>query len=244
MFRAVRRRGRVVDDALGDDKTSPSDGRRTRSFLFARLETWILIVWFLAPLVFVYLWSVLHRPVYLDRSLIVVAPAVYLLFARGLTTLFPCRRTIIVVAISLVAIFLGHTLWVRSYHDGVHKHQYREAVARIVDGELTNGGDAEPVFALSYHPEYFDYYFERLGSTTRIAGMLGDADDLIDVQSGRVVTVGDVEAVMAARRARGFRYISAHLESDPKLLEELTRRFRLVEEVAFFRATVRRYEIR
>ena len=129
-------------------------GRR-RSRPPAAAATAQLLLWFLLPFAGVYLFSRWVKPILTYRNLIIVAPALYLLAARGLTQL-PGRGLTTIAAAIAVGVFayqIGHG----GYYVLPRKTQFREAAVWMqAREEALNDGTVIGQFA---YPFLLDYGF-------------------------------------------------------------------------------------
>jgi mannosyltransferase len=92
-----------------------------------------LSVWALAPFVLALLVSFAGRPIYLDRYLLVAAPAFALLAAYALVHLGTLLRVVAVAAV-VVATGLGLVTWYSSSEDGNWRGEdWRSAVAYVAE---------------------------------------------------------------------------------------------------------------
>jgi len=142
---------------------------RGRSFSFdALLPDGLLAVWFVAPPVLIYAFSLVSTPLFFPRYLIICLPAVYLLLARAVFLLF--RRPLMgeIAVAALAALFLGHLVFSLDYYAVAEKEQYREASAYAVSQATPHTATAQCGWGDWWNPENFpdryDYYFERAGS--------------------------------------------------------------------------------
>lgn len=168
--------------------------------------TWALFAWLLLPPAIAWVRSHVATPVFLDRTLLIVAPAAYLLVARALTQL-ASPRAVAPLAAALASVLLFDLLVGKRYYVLPTKEQFREAAAYVVARD-----DRTEAAALlsSANPRYFDYYLARLGSPRRIDRM--------------VAAPADRAAVAALAGTEGppqVWVLAAHREPDPVALHLL-----------------------
>jgi hypothetical protein len=185
----------------------------------------MLIAWLVAPVAFVYAYSHLVAPRFLDRTLIVVAPAAYLLLARALTRL-PLVR---VTAPALLALLLFHLVVPLQFYVRPVKEQFREAAAYLV---AHDGADPDTlVLACTGNRNYFDYYLAHLGSPRRVEHRLVSEKEMADGL-----------ALVAELQPRELWLLSGHRTCDESFLAALASRMTLVDEHVLRHAIVRRYQ--
>ncbi len=188
----------------------------------------LLIAWLVGPVLVVFAYSHWVEPVFLDRALIIVAPAAYLLLARALTQL-PLRRPVVaVIATALLGVLLVDLVVVKDYFARPAKQQFREAAAYLVAHD-TPGAPAL-VLACAWHPFYFDHYLARLGSARRVEQLVETAAD---------ATVA--RQLIAARQPDDVWLLAGHKRPDPALLAVLAEQLPLVETRRLPGATVWHY---
>jgi len=187
--------------------------------------TLMLVAWLVAPVAFVYAYSHLVAPRFLNRTLIVVAPAAYLLLARALTQL-PLVR---VTGPALLAMLLFHLVVPLQFYARPVKEQFREAAAYLV---AHDGPDHDTlVLACAGNRNYFDYYLAHMGSTRRVESRL-----VTDTEMAAAL------ALVAERQPRDLWLLSAHRTCDESFLAALASRMTLVDEHVLRHAIVRRYQ--
>ncbi|NQT85647.1 glycosyltransferase family 39 protein [bacterium] len=175
--------------SVGRDRPTSDDGGPSR--------TQVLLLWCLLPPLLTFTVSKLYRPVFMPRYLITVAPAVSLLLALGLDRLG--RR---LAPIAFVILCIGGLSGARTYHEDMHKEQWRELVAHI-DSECRPGDVL--VFTATFCHRPLDHYSRRTEA------------ELPRIPVRRRASREDVE-LMLADRVRGYRrawvFIS-HAEGNP-----------------------------
>jgi 4-amino-4-deoxy-L-arabinose transferase-like glycosyltransferase len=118
-----------------------------------RTQRLALAAWAILPAVAIWLVS-LNRPVFTDRYLIWIGPAVYLLLTLGIAALWQWRKAIGVVAFALVT--LAALVSVHAQAITPFKTDYRSAARYVADRYR---GEAI-VFQIWYGQHAFDYYFQ------------------------------------------------------------------------------------
>ena len=189
--------------------------------------TVLLIAWLVIPVVSTYLYSQWAPPCFLERTLIFVAPPVYLLLARALTRL-PVPQ---LSATVLVGVFLVHVVGVRAYYTTPTKEQFREAAAYLVAHDP--GDQPALLFACAWNGGYYNHYLQRLGSSRRVERTIHEAAD-----------AAAVFAAVADRQPTDVWVLEGHRDCTPELLRALGERLALVDEQHFIEAGVWRYRVR
>ncbi len=139
------------------------------------LRLGLLIVWLVLPFLIAYVKSSVSASVFTHRNLIVSLPAVYLLVARGITSL-PMPSFAMRAAAAAVLVAMCVRTITSAYYTAPHKDQFREAVAVVKNQEAQYPDAALMVYA--HLPFAFDYYLQRFGSTLRPELVAGKAEDI------------------------------------------------------------------
>jgi len=184
----------------------------------------ILLLWVIVPIAVVMIKSIVSTPILTNRNMLICLPPLYLLLARaiaGLSARPPLRTA---TAVLLIGLFLGQLVIGNRYYTMPHKTQFREAVKFVVDREHDTPGAV--VVAWVWLREYLDYYFEKLGSSTRVSVIGGVEDDLPKVRA----------FLEDAGRPKYIWFIHAHRPPQEDFLRALTDRYRLVDKRLFIKA--------
>lgn len=208
----------------GADRLRGDNGRR----LLAQVTSadGMLFYWLGAPMVVAYMVSLLWTPVFTQRNLLICLPPAYLLCARAIGTL-PIRRLGQAgIALAIAGVALHNLVYSTGYYRFDQKEQYREAARYVVDRYAASRDPS--VIGYSRFPDYFDYYFERMGSEVRIDLTAGENEDrdrlrayLEDVNPDRIW------------------FLSAHRPPDDGFLEALLADYQVIDHKAFIMAEVR-----
>ncbi len=194
-----------------------SVARRTRP----APATLLLVAWLVGPVASLYVYSQLVAPRLLDRTLIVVAPAAYLLLARALTRL-PFVR---VTAPALLGVLLVHLVVAMQYYTRPVKEQFRQAAAYVVAHD--DPGSAPLLLACTGNRTYFDYYFAHMGSPRRI-----DKRIVTDHETAAAL------ALVAQRQPSDLWLLAGHRHCEPAFLAALAERMTLVDHQGMLGAAV------
>ena len=187
--------------------------------------TWLALAWLIVPTAIAFAWSYWSQPVFLNRALIIVAPAAYLLVARGLTRLPLPRPAIAIATAALLTFLLSDLIATRRYYTTLSKGQFREAAAHLVAGD----DPAHPALVLAciYNHRFYDYYLRRFGSPRRVAAVIHNPSAAA-AQAARV----------AADPPEQLWLLAGHIDCDPALLSSLRASMTQVDEARFRRAAV------
>ncbi len=184
-----------------------------------------LVLWLVLPVLFAFAKSLVSRPVFIARNLIICLPAAYLLSARALA-LLPLRiRWRSAAAILLCGALLYQLIVPMDYYGRPTKQQFREAAQYVIDRDPAVG-DAS-LLGFAWTPEHLNFYFERLGSPLRVGQVLGLEEE-----------IPQLEAYLDRERPRRLWYIAAHRVPEQGFLDALAGRMTLVDKHSFIGATV------
>ncbi len=204
--------------------------RRAAQADFVR-EDAIILGWLLFPLVAAYLVSIIGRPLLVTRYLLIAVPAIYLIVARVLA-LLPGPRWVRTAAVMVLAAAILLDLTGRmAYYTAPHKTQFREAVAYVVQNDVSNTASA--VITIPRGASMYDYYFEHQGSRLRS-----------NAKGGRKSDIPGVEKALAQSQPERLWFIRADRPVDPAFLDYLQRDWQLVSIKSFLNVDVSLYERR
>lgn len=128
----------------------------------------LLFTWALVPIAVTYTVSFAIVPVWQERNLVIVFPAVYILLARAITYGIPFRPIAQSTAAVLIAL-IAHTLvFTIGYYTHPQRPQVREVAAYIAASE---GRYPEaPILSCTYVGDVpLNYYFEKLKAKSRVS---------------------------------------------------------------------------
>lgn len=120
-----------------------------------RLTQLSLAAWIVLPVLLIALVSI-NRPIFTDRYLIWIQPAVYLAAAVGMVTLWKWWKPLAVIALSAIAIVNGWGMWQQATTP--YKADFRSA-ARAIAPQLQPGDWV--IFQMPYARHAFTYYFRQ-----------------------------------------------------------------------------------
>lgn len=189
--------------------------------------TWLAFGWLVVPVVIAFAFSHLVRPAFVARALIIVAPAAYLLAARGLVATALPRPLLAALTTALVAALLLDLVAGRRYYTRPVKAQFREAARYLV---AHDDGRPATVLACSWNRRYFDYYLRRLGSPRRVDAVIRSPPEAAE-QARRV----------AAQPPEQLWLLAGHLDCSADLLAALRAALRPLDEQHFVQAGVWRF---
>jgi hypothetical protein len=192
--------------------------------------TVVLLVWLAAPVLFAFVKSLVSRPVFVPRNLIICLPAAYLLSARALALLPVRLRWRSAVAGAVTAALLVHLVVGMNYYRQPTKEQFREAAQYVIDHDAAAGGlsaGGAGLLGFAWSEEHLNFYLERLGSSLRVKQVLGlDAD------------IPQLEAYLDREHPERLWYIAAHRVPQRGFLDALAGRMTLLEKHDFIGASV------
>ena len=185
----------------------------------------MLLLWLVVPFVLVHVQAAFWRSTYSHRNMIICTAAAYLLVARGIARI-PVRPVLhAVITVLIAAALVGQLVFVVRYYSRPLKDQYREAVAYVVENEAKYPNSM--IVGWRCPPGYYDYYFEKLGSSRRVEMWSGPSDRGFRVLAGAQV-----------RRPEYIWIITGHWEF-PAPFEALMRdRFSVIAHKRFWGAEV------
>lgn len=189
----------------------------------------LLVLWLIIPFVGVYIKSVLSAPILTYRNLIISLPAAYLLLSRSITQLPLCSRNQAIIAFIIVGLLLSHLIFSMDYYSKPHKEQFREAVDFIVKNDYLYEGSL--IIGYAWSQDYFNYYFERKGSTRRI-----------NVRGGQEKDILNVAKLIRTENPQYIWYICAHRVPDAEFIDFLNKNLALIDYKKFIRANVWLFE--
>ncbi len=141
----------------------------------------VLFLWLIVPFAGAYIQSKISTPVLTERNMIIIMPAACLLIGRSLMRI-PVKHYIQAILASAGILYLIYYLvFPMQYYERPVKCQFREAVRFVLNSEHINNNAL--IVANSHYAEYFDYYFEKLGSERRVDVLFGDTGDWQEVET-------------------------------------------------------------
>lgn len=138
-----------------------------------------LIFWLFLPITIIYIKSVISQPVLTYYSLLISAPAAYILVARGLAIIK--FKYHIVIPVAFIIILLIDLIYEVNYYDNPYKNQvvvfgksfkirskqmFREAAQYVqsFDSKYPNS----LIVSYAWFPDYYNYYFERINFNRKV----------------------------------------------------------------------------
>jgi len=129
-------------------------------------ETIFLLIWFLVPLLIIVLFSHLVQNVFSFRNMIIAYAPMLILFSRLIVKSNFNNITKNLFVFLFISFLIFNLIFMKQYYSKPTKEQFRE-VAKYVISE-SNHDQGSDIFALTYHEEYFNYYFKNFGSKLRV----------------------------------------------------------------------------
>ena len=185
----------------------------------------ILGYWLVIPITLTAIISVVWKPIYTQRNLLLSLPAAYILLSRAFLSL-PFNRAIKAILI----LFFGcaalyQMIFIQSYYVIPYKEQFREAVYHVVESK--HDLPAPMVIGQVRFPDYLDYYFQRRDTTLRVNIVVNRETDIMAVIDE--IKLKDPNAIW---------YLAAHYKPDQEFLEYLKANYNITEHIALSGAEV------
>lgn len=188
-------------------------------------STFLMIIGIFLPVIFTFLVSVIYRPIYLTRYLIVITPLYYIFIAWVLSQskgLFQ-KISISILAISLIAAFINQN----TNPDITVKENYREAVNYI--SEKTSHRDIV-VLAPPYMIYPLQYYYHGLAQITSVPIWNKRKGAIPEITSERLIQ--DTQIIKGSRQ-RIFLFIADDLKGGLEVKNFLDNKFTKLEKKQF-----------
>lgn len=176
----------------------------------------LLVLWVTIPFLAAFAQSIVIRPILIDRYLIFILPAVYILLARGIA-LAPLTLGRIWVVLICIVLFVT-LVFDEHYYSQPQKDQYREAVEYASLSERNH--EDFPFIAFTWRKEFFDYYLDRFGSQERVSLNAGMQED-----------IPKLEEYLEKGQPDGFWYLVGQRKPQKEFLQQLSKNYVLVDEV-------------
>lgn len=129
----------------------------------------------------------------------------------------------------MAGLFLGHLLVRMEYYSKPGKEQFREAVYSVAERDHLY--EDSLIIGYSHNRDYFNYYFERSGSSRRIDAILGEAQD-----------ISKARELIASSNPRYVWYVRAHRMPEPEFIGFLEQTLTLLDRQEHKRADVWLFE--
>jgi uncharacterized membrane protein len=138
-----------------------------------------LILWLLLPITIIFIKSVISQPVLTYYSLLISAPAAYILVARLLSIIkfkYQSFIPVVFIIILLIDLFYEVNYYEKPYRNQVEvfgksfkirsKQMFREAAqyTQSFDSKYPNS----VIVSYAWFPDYFDYYFDRINFERKV----------------------------------------------------------------------------
>ena len=185
----------------------------------------ILGYWLVIPITLTAIISVVWKPIYTQRNLLLSLPAAYILLSRAFFSL-PFNRAVKAILI----LFFGcaalyQMIFIQSYYVIPYKEQFREAVYYVVESKHDLH---EPmIIGQVRFPDYLDYYFQRRDTTLRV-----------DIVVNGETDIGAVIDEIKSKDPNAIWYLAAHNTPDQEILEYLKGNFNITEHYTLSGAQV------
>lgn len=192
---------------------------------FSRMAITVLGLWLILPVIISLTISYLFVPVFTNRNLLIILPAVFILFSVSIHIVFNKRWPRIIASTALCVFFLFQLFIVREHYSIPHKNQFRETAEFAA---LNYSVQKETVIVVSAWNEfYFNYYFERNpGNLT------------VDAVATSAVDFSEIRDLIELQQPEELWFLWGHLEPDEALIDSVAKYFTDTEYVQFTGAGV------
>lgn len=199
--------------------------RKEKNMVFSRMAITVLGLWLTLPVICSFIVSLLFVPVFTNRNLLIIVPAIFLLFSASIHIVFSKRWPRIIASTALCAFLLFQLFIVRGHYSIPHKNQFREAAGFAA---LNYSVPEETVIVVSAWNEfYFNYYFERNPGNLTVDAVATSADDF-----------SKVRGLIELQQPEELWFLWGHLEPDDALIDSVKKYFTDAEYVQFTGAGV------
>jgi mannosyltransferase len=204
-----------------------------------------LILWLILPFTVMFVKSFVSQPALTYYSLIISAPAAYLLFARGITTLNIHVRWKNVIAVIVSLFFLWQLIFDLKYYSEPYKdhfivfgkwfnkrtkQMFREAAQYVKLNDEKYPGSI--IAAYAWSPYYFNYYFDKIGFDREVDIYVLDSKDTVKFKNLSNYPCKDY-----------IWFVRGHKEVDSAFYKWMENRFRLIHHEPMVGADVHLYKI-
>jgi mannosyltransferase len=206
-----------------------------------------LLLWLFVPITIIYIKSILSNPVLTYYSLMISAPAAYILLARGISMIKTKSKYSYLLCVSIIAFLLIDLLLEVDYYGQPYKNNvevfgknfkirskqmFREAAhyVKSFDSKYPNS----IIVGYAWFPYYFNYYFKQIGF-----------DRTVDIH---VLTASDTTKFLNIKEQfpdKEFIWIlRGHKEYDSVYVDWMKNKFKLIHHEPMIGADVWLYKIR
>jgi len=175
----------------------------------------LLALWLVVPFVGVFASSLLLKPVFNNRNLIISLPAAYLLVARGIARIPVRGRQHAAITLVVCFLLVLHLVFGLRHYSTPHNDQFREAVAYVVEHDRSL--QSSLIVGHSYGRKFFDYYFVKLGSNRRI-----------DIRGGYKETIPGVVRAVRTRNPQYVWILYGNMMPDMQFIQFMKQNFTFV----------------
>jgi len=184
----------------------------------------LLVLWFALPVAILYGVSISLKPLFVNRYLLFVLPAGYLLLARSIFGI-PLKGIFkSLLAVLLVLYLFNNLIFTRGYYTSVLKEPFRTVAEYIDDSHIENS----IVITNDLLPYSFDYYFNQMGSGQHVDLKLWRWVESMDQSA-------EVTQAIREHNADYFWYIKQIINpsNDTELINYLDKSYDLIQHKIF-----------
>ena len=186
-------------------------------FKSLKKETIFLLIWFFAPLLIIVLFSHLVKSVFSFRNMIIAYAPMLILFSRLIVKSNFHEITKNLFVFLFVSFLLYNLLFIKQYYSKPTKEQFREAVKYVIS-EYNHDQKAD-IFALTYHEEYFNYYFRNFNSDIRV-------NECVEIRNKN----DEIEAALSRCYSNHLWLLSGHQLPSAEFLKIINKNYKLVDQ--------------
>jgi|GEM_PF-1043197 len=201
----------------------PTNNKQIVGLKFPVSSDLLLVLWFALPVAITYGVSISLKPIFVDRYLMFVLPAGYLLLARSILGL-PLKAILKGLLSGLLVLYLlNNLIFTRGYYTSILKEPFRTVAQYINDSHINNS----IVITNDMLPFSFEYYFNQMGSDQHVDLRLAWWEPMDES--------AEVTQVIREHNAEYFWYIKQTLNpsNDIELRSYLDNNYHLVQHVKF-----------
>ncbi|MGB2895276.1 MAG: glycosyltransferase family 39 protein [Anaerolineales bacterium] len=185
----------------------------------------ILGYWLVIPVMLTAIISVMWKPIYTQRNLLISLPAAYILLSRAFFQL-PFHRFVkrtLIVFFGCSALF--QMIFIQQYYVFPHKEQFRDAAYHVLESK--HELQAPMIIGQVAFPDYLDYYFQRRGVSFRV-----------NLVINRETDIRDCIDTVKSKNPGAIWYVAAHYKPDEEFFKYLEDNYFITEHIPLLGAEV------
>jgi len=194
--------------------------------LFLLSTDFLLVLWAVLPFLVIYVKSRISFPLFTYSLLVISLPAIYLLFARSITTLTKNTKINLIFQLILISLFLYQLIFIKGYYIYPNRPQWRQAAQFLTDNIHSHKNSL--IIRYSWAPFLFDYYFRN----TDIA------NETIEWTDENDPSYEKISKIIAEKKIEYIWLFRVDKKVDLNLLNPLKDHFKLIVYRKFFQSEV------